>query len=121
MPKSRAATVRALARFAVDGGLRMPPGTPRDEAVRRLDAIVGIGPWTANYIAMRALRYPDAFPAADLGLRKALGVLEGASSVPTETALERRAEAWRPWRAYAAIALWHSLARSASSAKGITI
>ncbi len=112
MPKSRANTVRELARFAAGGGLRMPPGTSCEEAVRRLDAIPGIGPWTANYIAMRALRHPDAFPAADLGLRKALGVLEGTSSVPTEAALAQRAEAWRPWRAYAAIALWHSLATS---------
>lgn len=109
MPKSRANTVRELARFAASGGLRMAPGTSCEEAVTRLDAIPGIGPWTANYIAMRALRHPDAFPAADLGLRKALGVLERAPSVPTEAALASRAEAWRPWRAYAAIALWHSL------------
>ena len=109
MPKSRANTVRELARFAAGGGLRMMPGTSCEEAVRRLDAIAGIGPWTANYIAMRALRHPDAFPAADLGLRKALGSLERSPSIPTEAALAQRSEAWRPWRAYAAIALWHSL------------
>jgi 3-methyladenine DNA glycosylase/8-oxoguanine DNA glycosylase len=57
------------------------------------------------------MRYPDAFPAGDLGLRKALGMLEGGKRVPTEAALEKRAEEWRPWRAYAGATLWHSLAR----------
>ena len=111
MPRSRAATVVALARFAADGGLRMAPGTSCDEAVARLDAVPGIGPWTAHYIAMRALRYTDAFPAGDLGLRKALGLLEGAAVIPAEAALERRSAAWRPWRAYAAATLWHALSR----------
>jgi AraC family transcriptional regulator of adaptative response / DNA-3-methyladenine glycosylase II len=115
MPKSRANTVRELARFAAAGGLRMPVGTSCDEAVARLDAVPGIGPWTAHYVAMRALRYPDAFPSGDLGLRKAFGLLEGAATVPSEAALERRSEAWRPWRAYAAATLWHSLHRNAPS------
>ena len=111
MPKSRANTIRQLARFAANGGLRMAPGTSCDDAVAALDAVPGIGPWTAHYIAMRALRYPDAFPAGDLGLRKALGALEGNGGIPSEAALERRAEVWRPWRAYAAATLWHSLSR----------
>jgi AraC family transcriptional regulator of adaptative response / DNA-3-methyladenine glycosylase II len=111
MPRSRANTVRELARFAANGGLRMPPGTSCDDAVARLDAVPGIGPWTAHYIAMRALRYPDAFPSGDLGLRKAFGVLEGAAAVPSEASLERRSQIWRPWRAYAAATLWHSLSR----------
>jgi AraC family transcriptional regulator of adaptative response / DNA-3-methyladenine glycosylase II len=114
MPKSRANTIRELARFAVGGGLRMAPGTSCDDAVARLDAVPGIGPWTAHYVAMRALRYPDAFPAGDLGLRKALGVLQGSTAAPTEAVLERRSDAWRPWRAYAAIHLWHALARRAA-------
>lgn len=112
MPKSRANTIRELARFAANGGLRMAPGTSCEDAVAALDAVSGIGPWTAHYIAMRALRYPDAFPAGDLGLRKALGALEGNQGVPSEAALERRAEMWRPWRAYAAATLWHSLSRN---------
>lgn len=112
MPRSRANTVRELARFAANGGLRMPTGTSCDAAVALLDAVSGIGPWTAHYIAMRALRYPDAFPAGDLGLRKALGALEGNDSVPGEATLAQRAEAWRPWRAYAAATLWHSLSRN---------
>jgi len=62
----------------------------------------GIGPWTANYIAMRALNDPDAFPASDLGLLKATGI-----SSPRR--LAELAESWRPWRAYAAMHLWQSL------------
>ena len=120
MPGSRAATVRELARFAAGGGLRMPPGTSGDDAVARLDAVPGIGPWTAHYIAMRALRHPDAFPSGDLGLRKALGVLTAASAVPSEAALEQRSQAWRPWRAYAANTMWHALARHATSMKETT-
>lgn len=110
MPASRARTIRELARFAAAGGLRMPPGLSCDAAVARLDAIPGIGPWTANYIAMRALRYPDAFPGGDLGLRKAFGRLRGVGPPPTEAALLVHSERWRPWRAYAAIRLWHELA-----------
>ena len=109
MPRSRAHAIRELARFAARGGLSMPPGTSCDDAVASLDAVPGIGPWTANYIAMRGLRYPDAFPAGDLGLRKALGLLDGSATAPSEAALARRAEAWRPWRAYAALALWHAV------------
>ena len=109
MPKTRAATVRELARFAAAGGLRFAPGTSLTEAVTALDALPGIGPWTAHYIAMRALRHPDAFPAGDLGLRKALGALERSDALRPEKALLQRAEAWRPWRAYAAAYLWRSL------------
>jgi AraC family transcriptional regulator of adaptative response / DNA-3-methyladenine glycosylase II len=115
MPRSRANTVRELARFAVKGGLRMPPGTSCEDAVARLDALPGIGPWTAHYIAMRALRYPDAFPAGDLGLRKAYGVLGGFAAPPSEAALDQRSASWRPWRAYAAATLWHALGRHAES------
>ena len=109
MPRSRAATIRTIARFAADGGLRMPPGTSCEDAIAKLVALPGIGPWTAHYVAMRALRYPDAFPSGDLGLRKAFGILTGAPTTPGEAALDRHALRWRPWRAYAAAALWHSL------------
>ena len=107
LPKTRAMTIRELARFAANDGLNFAPGTQLDDAVATLDALPGIGLWTAHYIAMRALRYADAFPAGDLGLRKALGALEGADKLPTEAALIQRAETWRPWRAYAAAYLWH--------------
>lgn len=105
MVRARAETLRNLARVALDGGLEFPPGMDHEQVVRQLIAQPGIGPWTAHYIAMRALRYPDAFPAADLGLRKAIGKGE----MITTRAAEQRAEAWRPWRAYAAAALWRSL------------
>ena len=62
----------------------------------------GIGPWTAQYIELRALGWPDAFPAGDLGLRKALGGISTREC-------EERSQSWRPWRAYAAAHLWHGL------------
>lgn len=74
-----------------------------EATVAKLEALPGIGPWTAQYIAMRALREPDAFPASDLGLLRAMATPEGR---PTPAQLLARAEAWRPWRAYAAIRLW---------------
>jgi AraC family transcriptional regulator of adaptative response / DNA-3-methyladenine glycosylase II len=82
-----------------------------ETAVARLTALDGIGDWTAQYIAMRALREPDAFPAGDLGLRKALASDRGELGSVAE--LRRRAEAWRPWRAYAAMLLWRSPAATA--------
>jgi AraC family transcriptional regulator of adaptative response / DNA-3-methyladenine glycosylase II len=103
--RARAGALIQLAQWAQEGGLNFAPGTDHEGAVARLVARPGLGPWTAHYIAMRALRYPDAFPAADLGLRKAVGAGVLASTKETEL----RAEAWRPWRAYAAIALWKSL------------
>lgn len=117
MPRSRANTIRELARFAAAGGLEMPPGTRCEEAVARLDALPGIGPWTAHYIAMRALRHPDAFPAGDLGLRKAYERLAGLDAMPSEAALERASVAWRPWRAYATALLWRSLERAPDQEK----
>jgi AraC family transcriptional regulator of adaptative response / DNA-3-methyladenine glycosylase II len=103
--RARAAALVDLAKWALEDGLTFAPGTDHEDAVARLIERPGLGPWTAHYIAMRALRYPDAFPAADLGLRKAVG--GGVLASTKETAL--RAEAWKPWRAYAAITLWKSL------------
>ena len=103
---ARAGALIQLAQWSLDGGLNFAPGTDHESAVARLVERPGLGPWTAHYIAMRALRYPDAFPAADLGLRKAVGAGELASTKNTQL----RAEAWKPWRAYAAIGLWKSLA-----------
>ena len=85
------------------------PGDPDLLTVRALRELPGIGDWTAQYVAMRALREPDAFPAGDLGLRKALG----AGSPLPERQLAARSEAWRPWRAYAAVLLWAAPASSA--------
>lgn len=99
----RAATLRRLTTAIADGRIDLGPGADREMALQRLLSIRGIGPWTAAYISMRGLRDPDAFPAGDLGLRRALERHAAASSA--EVAL--RAERWRPWRAYAAIHLWH--------------
>lgn len=102
----RARTLRGLAAtVARDPGL-LEPAESTEAFVERLCALPGIGHWTAAYVAMRGLGEPDAFPAADLGLMKALGVRKGRE-------VEARAEAWRPWRAYAAMHLWHSLAKEA--------
>lgn len=103
LPQSRARTVRALAQFAAQGGLAMPPGLTLDEAVARLKSVRGIGDWTAQYIALRALRFPDAFPAGDLGLQKAAA--EDGQRL-TDKQLAARAAPWTPWRGYAALALW---------------
>lgn len=99
---ARARTLRALCAALARGELRLAPSADPDQTRAALCEIPGIGAWTAEYIAMRALGWPDAFPAGDLGLRKALG---GASK---ERCLAI-AEHWRPWRAYAALHLWTSL------------
>jgi AraC family transcriptional regulator of adaptative response / DNA-3-methyladenine glycosylase II len=103
LPRARAASIAHLARAVADGDLDLD--TPGDlaDALRRLTELPGIGDWTAHYVAMRALNEPDAFPATDLGLRRALAVnhrpISGAE-------LSTLSESWRPWRAYAAMLLW---------------
>ncbi|KAF0808266.1 Ada metal-binding domain-containing protein [Alcanivorax sp. S71-1-4] len=101
----RIRTLQHLAQAVVDGTLDFSPGT----ALASLTSLPGIGDWTAHYIALRALGEPDAFPAADLGLRKAAG-----QGTPVSARyLAQLAEPWRPWRGYAALALW-SIERIAS-------
>jgi AraC family transcriptional regulator of adaptative response / DNA-3-methyladenine glycosylase II len=104
LPRARAKTISALADAVGRGDLLLEPCADPDATLDSLRAIPGVGEWTAQYVAMRALGHPDAFPAADLGLRQALA--EGADRPPSAAALERIAEAWRPWRAYAAFCLW---------------
>jgi len=82
------------------------PRQSLDAAVLKLRALPGIGEWTAQYIAMREIREPDAFPAADIGLMRAMADRKGRR--PSPGALLARAERWRPWRAYAAQHLWAS-------------
>lgn len=105
MPRTRGAALRGMAQAAAANAHLFDPGRSLDEAIARLVALPGIGEWTAQYIAMRALREPDAFPAADIGLMRAMATQEGR---PTAKALLARADAWRPWRAYAALHLWAS-------------
>ncbi len=105
LPMKRAATLHSLACAVIDGKLKLTVGTDTEATIEELKSISGIGDWTAQYIAMRALRWPDAFPAGDLALRKAFG-----KDTPMQEAhLLRLAEDWRPWRAYAAMYLWSSL------------
>ncbi len=99
LTKSRAATIRGLARAVVDGKISFEGVVEPEIFLSRICEIPGIGAWTGQYVAMRALGEPDAFPSGDLGLLRSLGLTK-----PTE--LERRAEAWRPWRAYASMYLW---------------
>lgn len=99
LTRARARTVRALARAVAQGQLVLDRAAEPEAMRAALLAIPGIGPWTAQYIELRALGWPDAFPAGDLGLRKALGHASTAEC-------EARAERWRPWRAYAAAHLW---------------
>ena len=108
MPGARIRCLSGIAAaIAADPNL-LAPTASLDEMVKRLRALPGIGEWTAQYIAMRQLREPDAFPAADVALMRALADADGVR--PTADQLLARAEAWRPWRAYAALHLWASLA-----------
>jgi AraC family transcriptional regulator of adaptative response / DNA-3-methyladenine glycosylase II len=99
LPAARAATICLIARAVRDGHISFESIVNTEEFLTRLCEIPGIGQWTAQYVAMRALGEPDAFPSSDLGLLRAL-------DLKSSRELERRAEAWRPWRAYAAVQLW---------------
>ncbi len=107
LTRMRANTLRTLACAVRDGDVDFQPQQPLDEFVRRWTQLPGIGDWTAHYIAMRMLAHADAFPAADLVLRKALS--GGGRLIPVPE-LKAMAEAWRPWRAYAVLHLWRSQA-----------
>jgi AraC family transcriptional regulator of adaptative response / DNA-3-methyladenine glycosylase II len=99
----RARAIRALAAAVADGTLVLDGTLAADEVALKLRAVPGVGEWTAQYVLLRALGEPDAFPAGDLGLRRAAG--NGAGRL-SERALAARAETWRPWRGYAALHLW---------------
>jgi AraC family transcriptional regulator of adaptative response / DNA-3-methyladenine glycosylase II len=100
MPSTRAHAIHMLSSAFARGDVRVRPGDDPDEVIRSLVALPGIGPWTASYIALRALHAPDAFPDGDLGLRRAF------SPPLTAAALRARAVRWRPFCAYAALHLW---------------
>lgn len=108
MPGKRAAALSSLAQAVLQNPEIFSPGRDLDEAVAALRALPGIGEWTAQYIALRLLREPDAFPGADIGLMRAMADETGAR--PSAKELLARAERWRPWRAYAAQHLWSSAA-----------
>jgi AraC family transcriptional regulator of adaptative response / DNA-3-methyladenine glycosylase II len=102
MPAARARTVLALARAVADGKLELAPNAVIEARLELLRQLPGVGEWSALFMAMRALAWPDAYPHSDYGVMKALGVSDA------RRALEA-GEAWRPWRAYAVMHLWNSL------------
>jgi AraC family transcriptional regulator of adaptative response / DNA-3-methyladenine glycosylase II len=102
--RARADAIRTLARAVIDGRVHFRPEQTLAAFEESMIALPGIGPWTAHYVAMRALGQPDAFPAADLILRRAAG---DGTTLATR-ALETMSENWRPWRAYAVMLLWRS-------------
>ena len=108
---ARAATIRRLARAVRDKTVRLSPDCDSAAVEAALTTLQGIGPWTASYVAMRALGEPDAFPCGDLVLRRMTGD-------STSRALDQRSQAWRPWRAYAVILLWHAAAQQARELRG---
>jgi AraC family transcriptional regulator, regulatory protein of adaptative response / DNA-3-methyladenine glycosylase II len=99
LPKARAQTIRQFARFVLDHNVTFEGVLDPEALLQELCGIPGFGRWTAQYVAMRALGDPDAFPSGDVGLLREFGL----TSVRD---LERRAEVWRPWRAYAAVYIW---------------
>ncbi|MEH1168097.1 AlkA N-terminal domain-containing protein [Micromonospora sp. CPCC 205539] len=105
MPVGRRETVRSLARAVADGSLDLAPGGDREETVRRLLALPGIGPWTAGYLAMRAFGDPDVLLPTDLAVRRGAAAL-GLPDDPKT--LDAYADRWRPWRSYATIRLWRA-------------
>ncbi|WP_349880404.1 AlkA N-terminal domain-containing protein [Micromonospora sp. HUAS YX12] len=105
MPAARRETIRALARAVADGELDLEPGGDREEAIRLLAGVPGVGPWTTGYLAMRALGDPDVALTTDLGVRRGAAAL-GLSDDPKT--LSAYADRWRPWRSYATIRLWRA-------------
>ena len=110
--RQRQAAIHALAQAVSTGQISLHAGADVQATMDALKALPGIGAWTADYIALRALRWPDAFPSGDMALQKALAP-EGQRL--TARAAESRAERWRPWRAYAVIRAWHSPLHSLST------
>jgi len=100
--RQRVRALQALAGAVAAGRIALHRGAAAEPTLDALRALPGVGEWTAQLIAMRALAWPDAFPATDVGLLKALGTRDPAVAA-------QRAEAWRPWRAYAVMRLWQSL------------
>ena len=112
--KQRQAALIALARAVASGNLTLDAGSPVEPTMAALMALPGIGPWTAHYIAMRALRWPDAFPAGDVALQSSLGVRQHKQAAQEA---ERLSQAWRPWRSYAVVRAWQAHSNVPKQAK----
>jgi AraC family transcriptional regulator of adaptative response / DNA-3-methyladenine glycosylase II len=104
--KQRQAAIVAIAQAVAQKRLQLHGGADVNATIAALKELPGIGDWTAQYIAMRALRWPDAFPAGDVALQKALGVLDGPSPA---RAAQAASQAWKPWRSYAVVRAWHAM------------
>jgi AraC family transcriptional regulator of adaptative response / DNA-3-methyladenine glycosylase II len=107
MPRARGRALTGLCAALANGDVRLDRSADRDDVRARLLALPGIGPWTADYIALRALGDPDVFLPADIGTRDALVALGRDPSTAAGLA-----EAWRPWRSYAQVHLWRTLSPS---------
>jgi AraC family transcriptional regulator, regulatory protein of adaptative response / DNA-3-methyladenine glycosylase II len=105
LTQARTSAIRGFAAAVAEGRVRLDPSAPLDELVGSITAVPGVGPWTAHYIALR-IGEPDALPASDLGLRRALAEASAPAVLPSADELTARADAWRPWRALAAVHLW---------------
>jgi DNA-3-methyladenine glycosylase II len=117
MPTKRIETVQRFARAVASGTLPLDtPGAGIEQLQRALLAMPGIGPWTVGYVAMRALRDPDAWPDADLVLMQAIAKRDSSLLKPAQQ--RARIERWRPWRAYAAMHLWNGVAMETGLARG---
>jgi AraC family transcriptional regulator, regulatory protein of adaptative response / DNA-3-methyladenine glycosylase II len=114
LTRARIRAIRGFAAAVAEERVRLDPSAPLDELVGSITAVPGVGPWTAHYIALR-IGEPDALPASDLGLRRALAGVSAPAVLPSADELTARADAWRPWRALAAVHLWSS-GRAGSSA-----
>jgi AraC family transcriptional regulator of adaptative response / DNA-3-methyladenine glycosylase II len=111
--KQRQAAIVALSQSVASKKLALHPGVDIDATMAQLRALPGVGDWTAQYIAMRALRWPDAFVAGDVALHKAMGLLNQTPKLsPAKAAIAalEAAQVWRPWRSYAVMRAWTSLA-----------
>jgi AraC family transcriptional regulator of adaptative response / DNA-3-methyladenine glycosylase II len=107
MPRARGRALVGLCRALADGAVPLDRSLDRAEVRARLLTLPGIGPWTADYVALRALGHPDVFLPTDIGVRNALRGLD--AGVDTQAALVARSAAWAPWRSYALLHLWSSL------------
>jgi AraC family transcriptional regulator of adaptative response / DNA-3-methyladenine glycosylase II len=107
LTRARARAVGAFAAAVASDGVRLDPSVPLDQLVGAIAGLPGVGPWTAQYVALR-IGQPDALPASDLGLRRALADPATGSALPSAADVSAQARAWRPWRALAAVHLWAS-------------
>ncbi len=112
--RTRVGAIQALSRAVAEGRIDLSPAAPMNETLTALRELPGIGAWTTELVALRVLAWPDAFPASDIGVLRALGV-----ATPAEASAQ--AEAWRPWRSYAVMQLWQSLVDKASPPSPLTV